>query len=293
MPSSSAVEIVRARPALGTIVTVRASGGTGVDVRGSIDRAFGRIAEIEHAMSFHRATSEISRLNRSRPGVSVRVSDDTYSVLALAHRMFAVSGGLFDPAIATTLEQNGLLPTTMRSKPTSGSFADVELLPRRHVRLRRALRIDIGGIAKGYAVDAAVEMLRSEGVQTGSVNAGGDLRVFGPLPQTIHVRHPQQCAVLIPLLAIRDGAVATTATYFSRCRRGKRLVSPLVHPSTRRTVTRRTSVSVIAPTCAVADALTKVVYFAGGAAAPLIRQFGASAAIVSASGVRLVNDHAA
>jgi len=83
---------------------------------------------------------------------------------------------------------------------------------------------------------------------------------------------------------MRDAAVATSATYFSRRRVRGRFVSPIVHPSRRVPCRRTSTASVVAPTCIVADALTKIVLLAGEAGFPLVRRFSASAIIITRQG---------
>jgi thiamine biosynthesis lipoprotein len=103
-------------------------------------------------------------------------------------------------------------------------------------------RLDLGGIAKGYAVDCAVEALQARGIQQGWVNAGGDLRVWGGWDFPIHIRHRADASKATPLLALKDGAFATSVLPLSD--------GGSIH------------VSVAAPRCLWADALTKVVAYA-------------------------------
>ena len=161
------------------------------------------------------------------------------------------------------------------------SWRDVELTAR-GVRFRRPLVLDFGGIAKGYAVDCAIAALRSHGVESGQVNAGGDLRVFGPRSQPIHVRTGGPQGILLPLVEIADGAVATSAYGGDRRRvAGRRWATPLIDPRAGLPMMSTRTVSVIAPTCMLADALTKVVALRGRAAARVLRDYGASATVLS------------
>ena len=150
------------------------------------------------------------------------------------------------------------------------------------MRFRRPLILDFGGIAKGYAVDCAIAALRSHGVESGQVNAGGDLRVFGPRAQPIHVRTGGPQGILLPLVEIADGAVATSAYGGDRRRiAGRRWATPLIDPRAGLPMMSTRTVSVIAPTCMLADALTKVVALRGRAAARVLRDYGASATVLS------------
>jgi thiamine biosynthesis lipoprotein len=148
------------------------------------------------------------------------------------------------------------------------------------VRFACPVIVDLGGIAKGFAVDRAVEALRRCGVSSGFVNAGGDLRVFGDGARHALVRHPSSPGPLLPAFELCEETFATSAPYFSLRRWRGRTVSHLVDPRTRRSFTSAVSVSVRASACSLADALTKVV-FAAEDAAPVLEAFGARALVVS------------
>ena len=234
-------------------------------------------------MSFHDPTSELSRLNGDADRHEAFVSDETFAVLTLASEMFHASAGAFDVTIAPELVAWGYLPR-LRSGSRHGTMADVELGPGRRVRFTRKLLIDLGGIAKGYAVDRAVDALREAGVSQGIVNAGGDLRVFGPHSALVHVRHPRTPHACVQLARVRESALATSALYFSRRRVRGRLVSPIVDHRGRVPCLETASVSVVAPTCAVADALTKVVLVRDADSSSVLQRFSASAIALEPDG---------
>jgi thiamine biosynthesis lipoprotein len=254
----------RCRPLLGTLVEIAAAGPDSARLDEAIAAAFEEVECVHRKMSFHAADSDVSRLNRDAWHESVEVDARTMEVLSLAREVFERSGGMFEIATAATLARLGALPRENVSPRSHGTSADIELLEGRRVRYRRPLAIDLGGIAKGYAVDRAIDILRSLGARSGRVNAGGDLRIFGQ-PQTVRVRHPRRPAASFPLLELADGAVATTAGYFSPGARAW-----IIDPHTRALAHLRASVTVQAPRCALADALTKVVWLLGKGAAPVL-----------------------
>src|SRR4051812_27096948 len=92
----------------------------------------------------------------------------------------------------------------------SGSWRDIILESAGRVRFRRPLLIDFGGIAKGFAVDRAVEILKRKRVMAAIVNAGGDLRVFGSASQLVHLRHPKQPNRAAGVERLRERAIATS-----------------------------------------------------------------------------------
>lgn len=266
----------RAQPWLGTFVEIDVDGLDPRSAQRAIDAAFDQVRSIHLAMSYHAQDSDLSRLNRAAPRMDVEVNADTWAVLRAAGELHAESAGLFDCAVADTLVLAGLLPMAGEAAAIGGTQADVELVEPGIVRKRASVRLDLGGIAKGYAVDAAVEVLRRFGVESGSVNAGGDLRVFGPAPRRIHVRDPREPSCPIPLVDLLDAALATSGGYFVGRDAGDGK-SALVDPFRQRCVPVDASISVLAPTCMLADALTKIVALSGNAQHPLLATFGAQA----------------
>jgi thiamine biosynthesis lipoprotein len=225
--------IIRARPLLGTLVAI-ASDGDEAGVRA----AFAALERVHVLMNFHAATGDVARVNRARPGRAVRVDRWTYRVLRQAKELSATSEGAFDVTV-----------------PGSGArHADLELLASSRVRWRRRGRLDLGGIAKGFAVDRAVEALRRHGATRGCVNAGGDLRRFGRWHDPVRVRMPRSPWRSIALPLTSYPAIATSGAYY-----GGRFHDP----RRGRPACLEGSITVCAPSCMVADGLTKVVALLG------------------------------
>lgn len=273
---------VRARPLLGTLVEITATGATSNQVQSAIDRAFSAVADVHALMSYHDAASEISRINRLGFAQTVPVHEHTWRVLSAAHEIAETSGGLFDISVAPTLTRLGFLPRHQDFPRISGQgdWRHVTLLSGRRVRLTRRIRIDVSGIAKGYAVDIAIHALQACGMVAGCVNAGGDLRLFGDAAQTLHVRAPHAPTQILPLMALSEGAAATSAAYFSQRRHAGRMIAPLIHPHTRTPCTTQRSITVLAQTCMHADALTKVVHADAAQAAKILARYNARALMV-------------
>lgn len=264
MPSPSpAAEVRRARPLLGTLVEIRAAGGLPeAPLHAALDAAFAAVERVQALMSFHDPASELSRLNREAAQHPVAVDAQTHEVLAAATALSALSAGAFDVCVGTPLRHWGYLPAGEGMAAPGASWRDIDLLEDGRVRFHRPLCLDLGGIAKGYAVDCAVAALRDAGVERALVNAGGDLGGFGPAPWQVGLRHPLSPAHSVHTLELRGEALATSANTFSRRRRGAGEVSPLLDPRSGRPWLGQASVSVRAPDCLHADALTKVVLFA-------------------------------
>jgi thiamine biosynthesis lipoprotein len=276
---SSCVELRRARPLLGTIVEICARAKRAALARIGMMRAFDTIAEVQRLMSFHEATSDVSRLNREAFRKPVQVHAWTWHVLACSQEFSVQSRGAFDLTIAPLLSKWGYLPMWYETDKAA-TFRDIILLPDGVVRFARPLSIDLGGIAKGFAVDCAVEALRAEGVECGIVNAGGDLRAFGDEAQEISLRDPAQPGKAAGVVSLQNRAIATSGVYYSRKMRRGVAVSPLIHGRTRRPFVSAISVAVSAPNCLTADALTKIVLARGEKSCAILRACEADAVIL-------------
>ena len=264
----------RARPLLGTLVEVRAQGASSTAFDVAADAAFDAIAQVHALMSFHDAGSDLRRIARARAGERLAVHPHTAAVLLRAQRWARVSGGAFDAGCAARAVARGWLPEPSDGTPPGAlPFEDALEVEGHQVRVHAPVWLDFGGIAKGYAVDLAVAKLRRAGVHTGAVNAGGDLRVFGTLEETVLVRSPFDASELWPVAALRDSACATSASGEVSAR------TPAVDaaPAPR-------SVTVLAPTACAADALTKIVWQQGELASALLRRARARALVVRADG---------
>ncbi|MCS6764751.1 MAG: FAD:protein FMN transferase [Candidatus Protistobacter heckmanni] len=250
---------------LGTFLTIRAhesSTLTTEQLTSATNSTFRALERVERLMNFHRADSDIGRFNRARPGARLRVHRWTYTVLREALHLSQASDGAFDCNVGTVLARAGLLPRSGKAvaqcrQPMRKS---ISLTRDGRVRLMHRVSIDLGGIANGFAVDRAVRVLRDRGVRGGLVNAGGDLRVFGPDHQTVWVRCPNAPSEQRLIGHLRDGAVATSGSYFT-CEASSdgMTASAIVDTACGQRLDLAGSVSVIAKTCMQADALTKIV----------------------------------
>jgi FAD:protein FMN transferase len=262
------------RPAMGTLLHVSASGTSAEVTEQALDAAIAAVERVDRLMSFHSPDSELSRLNREAARAPQAVDPWTYAVLRRALRISELSDGLFDISIAPMLVREGLLPQTSDSLPDQGTWRDISILPDSRVTFRRAMLIDLGGIAKGFAVDMAIHVLRGAGCTQASVNAGGDLRRFGAQSQTIHLR---RAGGLVPAAQLRCGAVATSAPHLADENRLAQPLGHIVDPRAQKFWTGVGAVMVAARSCVMADALTKVAALAGPACEPLLARFGARA----------------
>lgn len=237
----------RARPLLGTLVDIGVLDG-GACSEEMIRSAFNALCEVQACLSRFEAGSDIGRFHTLAAGKCMKVRPHTADVLAAAHSLHEASDGLFDIAL--------------RSSP-QGWRCEGNCLH----KLRDEVCLDLGGIGKGYAVDTAVETLIAAGCEAGWVNAGGDLRAFGPVRLPISLRDEVTGGVRA-FATLSDGAFATSRfDGDSRCRATD---APGGRPV-------RAHASVAAPLCMWADALTKIVAISGNASHPLLSRHGAQA----------------
>jgi len=163
---------------MGTWVVIEAVAENEPKALGGIEAAFAAVLAVERRMHPTRVGSDVQRINAAHPGTPVAIHSSTWRVLELARRVHALSDGVFDPCLPTH----------------PGRFEDLELcMPSAQhspwVIGHAPLALDLGGIAKGYAIDCAVDALINAGCDAGLVNAGGDLRRFGGQRATILLRH--------------------------------------------------------------------------------------------------------
>jgi thiamine biosynthesis lipoprotein len=262
MTLRSNIELRRCRPLLGTFVEIAAHGKDRQRVGRAIEAAFDAVARVHRLMSFHDPDSDVSRMNRHAFPKGVIVHPWTWKVMLAAQAFARESNGVFDVTIA--------------SKANAISWGDIFLRRNCEVFFRRGLIVDLGGIAKGFAVDRAVAALKENGATAGIVNAGGDLRVFGSTSREVHLRDPISPTQFSGMLRLRNRAAATSANYFSP--------RALIDGQTRGAMTRQLSVSVAAADCMTADALTKIVFALREKSAPLLKRHGADALLLERDG---------
>jgi FAD:protein FMN transferase len=243
----------RARPLLGTIVEVAVDPGHS----DAIDLAFDAIRHVHNRMSFHEESSDLAALRSAPAGSLVPVDVHTVAVLRIAQDLHRASGGLFDVSIGRQLVKTRFLPRL--GIPHLGRFtggaADIEIVDDRHVRCHRPMLIDLGGIAKGYAVDCAVEALQKAGAAHSIVNAGGDIRVFGKPAFPIHVRTANG-GFAEPIM-LQECAIASSENSSNRKRVSGKIATPHIGPRRVPIVCDQVT-SIVASRCVIADALTKV-----------------------------------
>jgi len=240
------------------------------DADAVIGRAFEWFRHVERCCSRFDADSELSRLTR-HVGEPVAVSDLLYELVRFALAASEESDGAFDPTVGREMERRGfnreyatgrIVGATITSPPDV-SYRDVRIDPGSYtITLLRPLMLDLGAVAKGFAVDmAARELAAFDGFP---VDAGGDMYFGGHRPGggpwKVGIRHPRRDGDLIDTVAISNRAVCTSGDYE---RRGTDDRGHIVDGRTMETATTLASVTVIAPHAMLADVLATTAFALG------------------------------
>lgn len=194
----------RMRPALGTFVEVAARGDSALP---AIEQAFSMMAQAQALWSFQDAASELSVLN-SKPGQVVQVHRLSARLLKIARSLMIRTQGVFDCTLGGELVALGVLPDHGGVPALARGKADDIEMHGREVVLRRPVRLCLDGIAKGYAIDCAIHVMRCAGARAGWINAGGDLRVFGDV--AVPVQRRELDGRLTDLGHLREAALASS-----------------------------------------------------------------------------------
>jgi thiamine biosynthesis lipoprotein len=238
---------------MGTFAAIEARAGSRPCAERSLVAGYAALARVEALMHPSRAGSDLARLNAAPAGSCVAVHGWTAAVLQLSRELCLLSAGGFEPAL-----------------PACGSVLHWLPAGPRTLYIRRAAQLDLGGVAKGFAVDCAIAAMRRAGATAGLVNAGGDLRVFGPNPWPLWVRLGTAAALQLEL---RNGAIAGSDPGFAYGP-PERLGYLLPRRSRRAPPPR--AAAVMAPSAVLADALTKMLMSAArGRGAALLARYGA------------------
>ncbi|MDP9082744.1 MAG: FAD:protein FMN transferase [Pseudomonadota bacterium] len=243
----------RLRPRLGTFVAVETEAGSPARVQRGIEAAFAAIDKVEALMHPTRTGSDLLAIHQAKIGEPITIHTWTWEVLALSQRLNRASRGVFDPCLGGT----------------AGRITNLELPASGCVIARAPVDIDLGGIAKGFAVDCALNALRVAGCDAGLVNAGGDLAVFGNRSHQIVCGRGTGSEIRVSL---ENAALATSDAGNSD--------KPLEHRGHYHGLDHREissgRITIRAPTAAAADGLTKCLLADPGASQlALLRAFDA------------------
>lgn len=278
--------IEQTRTQMGTTVTIKAVGNADNAVNAA-DAAFSEIGRVEALLSNYINTSEVFKLNKNKK--IDNPSSDFLIVLKKSEFYNQVSQGGFDPTVQPLLDLYSRTYREEQRPPTDCEIKDTKdlvnfnnvIVSEFEVTLEENMSITLGGIAKGYAIDRAVAVLKSKGIEDGFVNAGGDIRAYGSNgnPWTIVLQNPRDETDYISLIKAENVAVATSGDY-------ERYYDPsfeahhIMDPRTGKSATDLISVTVISKTAVDADALATSVFVMGTSGLDLIESLDNTEALI-------------
>ncbi len=283
---------------MGTAVRVELWHADATAAGEAIDAVLAEMRRVDALMSSFRPGSELSRINREAETRPVPVSPELFALIRRAQAISRLSGGAFDITYASVGHlynfRQGIAPDDRALKQAlpAVDYRSLVLDPKTlSVRFARpGMRIDLGGIAKGHAVDRAIALLRARGVREALVSAGGDTRILGDhhgRPWLTGIRDPRRppgtSAVVLPLA---DTAISTSGDYERYFERDGVRYHHIISPRTGRPARAVRSVTILGPDATTTDALSTTVFVLGprDGLALVERLSGIEAVIIDAAG---------
>lgn len=276
LPQSAPVLLKRTQIHMGTWVSITAVSESRDGANGAIDAGFQEIKRLERLLSTWMSDSELSLVNASAGVKPVPVSPESLTVVRRSLQIAEMTGGAFnialgpavdawnisaDPRLPTTEELEALRPLV----DLQAVHADVW---ERTIYLERAgMRVDVGGIGKGYAADQAVLAMKKSGASAGVVALAGDIKTFGKLPGRgtfpIGVQHPRKGGAMVAYLELQDEAISTAGDYERFFEKDGVRYHHILDPATLQPASGCQSVTVIAKEGILADGLDTGVFVMG------------------------------
>lgn len=274
--------------------TVIAENGQDGDM--AIDAAIEEVRRIEYLLTTFSNLSQTSLINENAGLKPVKVDDEVIGLIERSIRISEITDGAFDISYGSIDKKLWNFDQGMTSLPDKETaLKSVGLINYRNVIIdkkqstvllkNKGMRIGFGGIGKGYAADKAKSVLQQLGIQSGIVNAAGDLITWGNQigghPWTVGIADPEQTNRPFSALKISDMAIATSGSYEKYVTIGGKRYSHTIDPKTGLPVSGVKSVSIICPSAELADALaTPVVVMGVKVGLELINQIKQVACIV-------------
>lgn len=259
---------------MGTRITVELWADDASQGRAAIDAVLAEMRRVDAAMSTYRPTSELSQVNAGAARGPMKISSELFDLLTAALEYSRVTEGAFDITYASV---GHLYDFRRRVRPDEAQIeAALPGVSYRHVVLDRnsqtirfaqpAVRIDLGGIAKGHSVDRAIALLQGRGVEHAMVSAGGDSRIIGDRfgkPWVVGIRHPDRKQEVIARIPLDDAALSTSGDYERYFDAGGVRYHHIIDPGTGHSASKVRSATIIGPTATRTDGLSKTAFVLG------------------------------
>jgi FAD:protein FMN transferase len=240
----------------------------------AMDAVIAEMRRTDELMSTYKPASQLSQVNAHAHERPVEVNDDIVTVVERGLEMSRLSGGAFDITYASV---GYLYDYRAHQRPTDAEIAAAlpgvdyrQVVVDREARtirfLKEGVRIDLGGIAKGYAVDRAIERLREMGIRHAMVNAGGDTRLLGDRrgkPWIVGIRDPRAEGRMVTRLPLADEALSTSGDYERYFEEDGVRHHHILEPGTGRSARAVRSATVLGPDATLTDALSTTVFVLG------------------------------
>lgn len=275
-PAASSVVSKRTQMHMGTLVTVTAVASDKSVGDRAVQEAFNEIKRLEQLLSTWRPDSELSRVNAEAGRQPVQVSRETADLVVRSLEIAQLTQGGFNIALGPAIEawsvtEEQRIPGErefQRLKPfIDWTRIQVDTEARTIYLPQRGMRIDIGGIGKGYAADRAVAEMKRVGATGGVVAVSGDIKTFGVLPSgqgfPVGIKHPRQEHALIAIIDLHDEAVSTAGDYERFFERDGVRYHHILDGETLQPARGCQSVTVIAKEGTVADGLDTGIFVLG------------------------------
>lgn len=259
---------------MGTAIQVDLWADTATQAQDAVDAVMAEMHRIDHAMSPHRPDSELSRINRDAAFVAVPLSPEMERLIARALEFSEISDGAFDISYAAAGQlydyRAGVAPDASTLRTACALVNHRHLLLDRHAGTLRlgqpGMRIDLGGFAKGHAVDCASRILERMGIRHAMVAAGGDSRLLGDKrgrPWNMAIRDPRRPGEVVAVLPLQDVSVSTSGDYERYFERDGVRHHHVLDPRTGESPRSIRSVTILADDGLTTEALSKTVFVLG------------------------------
>ena len=282
------------RDIMGTRITVDLDHERETHANECSERVFAEMHRIDALLSSYRDDSEITRINLQAAGAAVEIDAETRHLIERSIHFSKLSGGAFDITYASVgyaydyRERRRPDDALVAANLPAIDYRHLELDGNRLKFLDRRVRIDLGGIAKGYAADRAIGILRDCGIERAMVSAGGDSRIIGDhggRPWIIGIRHPRDPEGIALRMPLTDSAISTSGDYERFFIDEGERVHHIIDPATGRSAELSWSATVIGPDALATDALSTTIFILGAdAGLGLIESLDGYDAIVIDSG---------
>ncbi|MDO8547540.1 MAG: FAD:protein FMN transferase [Nitrospirales bacterium] len=302
-PVPTAVTAKRAQVLMGTMVELTAVAPNEILAQAALSAGFQEIRRLEALLSTWIETSELSIVNAAAGHEPVGVSEETFALLKRALEVADYTEGGFNIAIGPAarlwnIPEAPRVPSDMELEIAAQyvDYRNIHLNPtRRTVFLEKpGMKIDVGGIGKGFAAEKAAAVMREVGALGGLVAVSGDFRVFGKRADgtawPVGIRHPRRDGTILATLDSTDEAVSTSGDYERFFLQDGIRYHHILDPDTLQPARLCQSVTVVAPDAGWADALATGLFVMGPVKGmALIERLGFGAVIVDAQGGILVS----